>query len=379
MHKPSPAMIVALLGVFLGLGGVGVAATGGNFILGQSNSADRTTALAAPVPGGKTLQLTNGDTTNAASTALGLNVASGHAPFTVNSGAKVVGLNADKLDGIDSTGFLPKAGKAVDADKLDGIDSPAFQKRVSGNCALGSAIRSIANNGAVTCQAAGSLAGTACTRSGGGSGSVVVRVRRDNTIELTCESASGYQSLAVTEEVAQTVADFLVAGDRAVEVVQDCAANITFGCVGGQPVNPAPTIGMKGLDVFVDKVAHEPSYDGHAYVSLKTAQAIPVSTLGLDCSISIDTTPLALPLAFRLNFVNLEDPASAPDRIGVSDMSLSGFTVDYYDVSGGLACAALNIPASVVSDLITNSISAQMEGGLCGAPGPELFMRCTQG
>ena len=32
MRKPSPAMIVALLGVFLGLGGVGVAATGGTFI-----------------------------------------------------------------------------------------------------------------------------------------------------------------------------------------------------------------------------------------------------------------------------------------------------------------------------------------------------------
>jgi hypothetical protein len=33
-------------------------------------------------------------------------VASGHTPFTVNSGTKVVNLNADKLDGIDSTGFV---------------------------------------------------------------------------------------------------------------------------------------------------------------------------------------------------------------------------------------------------------------------------------
>src|SRR5437899_1648391 len=45
MRVPSPSMIVALAALFIALGGVGVAATGGNFILGQSNSADQPTAL----------------------------------------------------------------------------------------------------------------------------------------------------------------------------------------------------------------------------------------------------------------------------------------------------------------------------------------------
>jgi hypothetical protein len=104
MRKPSPAMIVALAALFVALGGVGVAATGGNFILGQSNTADKATALSAPVAGGKALQLSNTSTTSGA-TALGLGVASGHAPFTVNSATKVGNLNADKLDGVDSTQF----------------------------------------------------------------------------------------------------------------------------------------------------------------------------------------------------------------------------------------------------------------------------------
>jgi hypothetical protein len=125
MRKPSPAMIVALFALFVALGGVGVAATGGNFILGQSNSAGNTTGLAAPVAGGKALQVTNTNTTTG-STALGLNVASGHAPFTINSSVKVAGLNADKLDNLDSGYFLPKTGKAADANKLDGLDSTAF-------------------------------------------------------------------------------------------------------------------------------------------------------------------------------------------------------------------------------------------------------------
>lgn len=120
MRKPSPAMIVALAALFVALGGVGVAATDGTFILGQSNTASTNTALSAPIAGGKTLQLTNNDTSNAASTALGLNVASGHAPFTVNTGIKVAGLNSDKLDGFDSSYFLPKNGTVADSAKLGG-------------------------------------------------------------------------------------------------------------------------------------------------------------------------------------------------------------------------------------------------------------------
>jgi len=39
MRKPTPATIIALASLFVALGGVGVAATGGNFILGQSRQA----------------------------------------------------------------------------------------------------------------------------------------------------------------------------------------------------------------------------------------------------------------------------------------------------------------------------------------------------
>jgi hypothetical protein len=105
-HLTYANVMVTML-AFIVLGGTTYAATGGNFILGKSNSASSTTSLTAPVAG-KGLQVTN-TSTGAGATALGMNVASGHAPFTVNSGAKVANLNADKLDGLDSTAFLPSA------------------------------------------------------------------------------------------------------------------------------------------------------------------------------------------------------------------------------------------------------------------------------
>src|SRR5436190_8214505 len=104
------ANVISTLALFLVLaGGTTLAATGGNFILGQSNSASSTTSLTRTgANAGKGLQVTN-TSTAAGATALGLNVASGHAPFTVNSGTKVTNLNADKLDGIDSSAFVPNS------------------------------------------------------------------------------------------------------------------------------------------------------------------------------------------------------------------------------------------------------------------------------
>jgi hypothetical protein len=107
--RPSHGTVVAYVALFVALGGTTYAATGGNFILGQANTASSTTSLARTGANtAKGLQVTN-TSTGTGATALGLSVASGHAPFTTNSGTKVTNLNADKLDGVDSIGFKSNA------------------------------------------------------------------------------------------------------------------------------------------------------------------------------------------------------------------------------------------------------------------------------
>jgi hypothetical protein len=100
---PSPSFVVSITALVVALGSAGYSATGGNFILGQANSASTQTALSASL-NGRALQLTNTNTGGSAA-ALGLNVAAGHPPLAVNSAVKVANLNADKLDGLDSTQF----------------------------------------------------------------------------------------------------------------------------------------------------------------------------------------------------------------------------------------------------------------------------------
>jgi Chaperone of endosialidase len=138
-YRRSPAIILGLLALFIALGGAGIAATGDNFILGQSNSADKTTALSSPIASDKALELSNTSTTSGA-TALGLTVASGHAPLTVSSGAgKATNLNADMLDGLDSTSFWKMSGNAgttPGTNFLGTTDDTALELKVSGSRAL---------------------------------------------------------------------------------------------------------------------------------------------------------------------------------------------------------------------------------------------------
>jgi len=103
--------VVGYIALFcFAMGGTTYAATGGNLVLGAKNSATTPTSLTAPVAG-KALQITN-TSTGGGATALGLSVASGKPPFTVNSAAKVTNLNADQLDGIDSTGLWKATGNS---------------------------------------------------------------------------------------------------------------------------------------------------------------------------------------------------------------------------------------------------------------------------
>jgi hypothetical protein len=159
------AVVGGIAGAVMAAGTVAVASTS-NFILGSTtaNTPNALTAVTAQnVDGtgglnGKMIQLTN-NSTGASATALGLTVGSGRPPFTVNSATKVTNLNADQLDGLDSS---------------------ALQRRVTGSCASGSAIRSIGFFGTgVTCQTVGTTvlwavvdAAGALARSTGTTGSI---------------------------------------------------------------------------------------------------------------------------------------------------------------------------------------------------------------
>ena len=135
------ALVLALI---FGVTSVALSASGGNFILGKPNEATSVSKLTTSIAGPALTLVNQG--TEAAATALNINVASGNAPLRVNAAAgTATNLSADELDGKDSAAFYAQGSKvadsshadradhatsaysAADADLLDGKDSSAFQ------------------------------------------------------------------------------------------------------------------------------------------------------------------------------------------------------------------------------------------------------------
>jgi len=112
---------LTLLTASAAIAGSGV---GGVFNLGKVNTVNAITKLTGIVPGASLV--IHNDSTDSAASALNLQVEAGQPPMKVNSQTKVTNLNADKLDGVGSTGFYAAGSKVADADKLDGMDSTSF-------------------------------------------------------------------------------------------------------------------------------------------------------------------------------------------------------------------------------------------------------------
>jgi hypothetical protein len=121
--KPTHGVVVAYLALFIAMTGTATAATGGSFTLGKSNSANKASSLA-----------------NTSGTPLSLQAKTGFAPLRVNSSTKVLKLNADKLDGFDSTSFVRTNNPALTSKTLASFVSvqtvfvlPAYTSKVPNN------------------------------------------------------------------------------------------------------------------------------------------------------------------------------------------------------------------------------------------------------
>jgi hypothetical protein len=100
-HRPGHAVVIAYLALFVAATGTASAATGGTFLLGKSNAAGHTTALKNTGTGAALLLKTHSAKT---------------APLSVSGNStKVVHLNADLLDGLDSTKLQRKVTSACGA------------------------------------------------------------------------------------------------------------------------------------------------------------------------------------------------------------------------------------------------------------------------
>jgi len=109
MRRPSPAIAISLVALFFAMSGTAYAATGGDFLLGKSNTATAVTSLS-----------------NTKGTALSLSSTATTPPLKVSNSVQVPDLNASQLDGHTSSAFLPTNGTAANSSKLGGQPAGSY-------------------------------------------------------------------------------------------------------------------------------------------------------------------------------------------------------------------------------------------------------------
>ena len=97
------------------------AAVGDFLAMGRVNTADAVTVVKGAAAAN--VRVVN---TQPGGASLYLRVVAGSPPLRVNSALRVSNFNADLLDGLHGSAFLPASGIAADSSLLDGLDSTAF-------------------------------------------------------------------------------------------------------------------------------------------------------------------------------------------------------------------------------------------------------------
>jgi hypothetical protein len=97
-RRPSAAIVISLIALFFAMSGTAVAATGGDFLLGKSNTATNVTRL-----------------TNTTGTALSVTAAPTSPPLRVSNSSLIPNLNASYVGNIPASGFVQGGGTDVDA------------------------------------------------------------------------------------------------------------------------------------------------------------------------------------------------------------------------------------------------------------------------
>lgn len=196
-HRPSPAMAVALLALFVALGGssYAVVRVGSKQIVDNSvrskdirnnevGSRDirNNGVLGRDVRESSLGKVPNADKVDGLDSTQFLR--SNTIAFLPVGGKAA---DADKLDGIDSTGFLSTSGKAADSDKLDGIESTGFVK--------GPAAVSLIDETIVDPDGAGGAKGFSATVNVPGASIVAACLQQSGGIEMFLNKASGVASV----------------------------------------------------------------------------------------------------------------------------------------------------------------------------------------
>jgi hypothetical protein len=186
------------------------------------------------------------------------------------------------------------------------------------------------------------------------------------------------EEIPATQENADLVAAFLAPASKDHDIAASCGVD-TVACPGGVPSDPLPQVRVEASNVSTVQVPATTRWTMSAVLDVTTLDGIPVTIQGISCTVNVDSGLGSTPTfgaSADLNFVSYPNPGGPTNYVGVANANITGVETADVLITGGFSCDLAALFASSFIPQLEVQIEAYLEGNICGAPDPEVFMQC---
>jgi hypothetical protein len=187
------------------------------------------------------------------------------------------------------------------------------------------------------------------------------------------------EELTVDQATADGAANFALGGDRTVSVAASCGASPAIGCPGGVPSDPLPQVHVVGSNVVATPAGPD-HWNATATVAANSVGSIPVSYLGADCGLTLNTASGASPtvqVTGTLDFLSHPNPAGPKNYIQLGNATVTGLeSADIQITGANLTCQLGATLVNLVLPAIQDAVAEQLQERVCGDPNSDTFIVC---
>jgi hypothetical protein len=187
------------------------------------------------------------------------------------------------------------------------------------------------------------------------------------------------EEIPATQQNADAAAAYLLPASRDYDVAASCATDPSIACPGGVPSNPLPQVRVQASNVAAVQVPATNTWNVSAVLDVDTLQAIPASSLGLNCIVTVNSGNGSSPtygITGQLNFRSYPGPAGPTNFIAVDNVNVTGVEGADIGITGDLGCSILGAFSDLIISFLQDQLESYVQGNICGAPDPDVFMPC---
>ena len=187
------------------------------------------------------------------------------------------------------------------------------------------------------------------------------------------------ENLTADQTTADSAAAFLLPASQDLNVVASCTGDPTIACPGGVPSDPLPQVQVQATNVVTTQVPSTNTWNGSATLQAATLQAVPFTYSGVSCTLTVNSATSGSPTlsgTWQQTFLSYPTPGGQPNYLAIGNVTITGLDTGDVQISGGFSCSLFGSLTSFFIPTFEAQIAAYVEGNLCGAPDPDIWMEC---